>query len=168
LRSISDLGAFVKGLPREFKVMIVRSSVANFVVNMNPYNYIYVVAFGATGTELGILNSVGLALTAIFAALTGWLADRRDQKRVFLLGAAAGVMVPVIYAISPSWGWLSIAFLVSGVANGVLQPPWTAMWANAVSNRGRGTVYGLANVFTIAPSSSPASSAAPSSRPRAA
>jgi MFS family permease len=151
LRSISDLGAFAKGLPREFKVMIVRSSVANFVANMNPYNYIYVVAFGATGTELGILNSVGLALTAIFAALTGWLADRRDQKRLFLLGAAAGVMVPVIYAISPSWGWLSLAFLVSGVANGVLQPPWTAMWANAVSNRGRGTVYGLANVFTIAP-----------------
>jgi MFS family permease len=151
LRGVGDLGAFLRGLPRNFKVMMVRASVANFVVNMNPYNYIYVVAFGATGTELGILNSVGLALTAIFAALTGWIADRRDQKKVFLLGAAAGVMVPVIYAISPGWGWLSLAFLVSGVANGVLQPSWTAMWANAVSNRGRGTIYGLANVFTIAP-----------------
>ncbi len=151
MRSIGGLGTFLRGLPRNFRVMMVRSSVANFVVNMNPYNSIYVVALGATGTELGLLTSVGLALSAVFAALTGWMSDRGDKKGIFLVGAAAGALVPLIYALSPSWAWLSLAFLVSGVADGVIQPSWTAMYANSVSNRARGTVYGLANVFILAP-----------------
>jgi MFS family permease len=151
LQSLREMGGFLRRLPTSFRVMMVRASVANFVVNMNPYNSIYVFALGASGTELGLLTSIGLALTAISALLTGWLADRGDKKGIFLAGAAAGIMVPLTYDLSPSWGWLSLAFIVSGVADGIVQPSWTAMYANSVSNRARGTVYGLANVFILSP-----------------
>ena len=146
-----NLTEFLRGLPRNFKVMMVRDSLANFIVNMNPYNSLFIFALGASGTELGILSSLGLAFSTIFAVLTGWISDRGDKKAIFLLGTAVGVLVPIAYVLSPSWIWLAVAFILFGVSEGVLQPAWQAMYANSVNDGSRGTVYGLANLFVMAP-----------------
>jgi hypothetical protein len=90
LQSLREMGGFLRRLPTSFRVMMVRASVANFVVNMNPYNSIYVFALGASGTELGLLTSIGLALTAISALLTGWLTGgtrRGSSSRGLLPGS---------------------------------------------------------------------------------
>jgi len=124
---------------------------ANFVVNVNPYNSLYVLALGASATQLGFLASIGMGMTAIFAILTGWIADRMERKAIFMVGAAAGALVPIAYMVASNWIWLILTFIIAGIADGVIQPAWTAMYANGVSNEKRGTVYGLANVFILAP-----------------
>ena len=128
-----------------------RNSLANFVVNMNPYNSLFIFALGATGTELGLLSSIGLAFSTIFSVFTGWISDRGDKKAIFLLGTAVSVLVPLIYILSPSWNWLAVAFILFGVSEGIIQPVWQAMYANSVNNGSRGTVYGLANLFIMTP-----------------
>jgi len=130
---------------------MVRTGVSNFVVNMNPYNSIYVLALGASATQLGLLTSIGTGVSAAFAVLTGWVSDRWDRKTMFLIGAALGILVPTIYLLAPSMVWLIPAFILYGVSDGILQPPWSALYANSVKNENRGAVYGLANFFTLMP-----------------
>ena len=143
--------AFLKGMPSNLRVMVVRTSIANFVSNVNPYNSLYIMALGATGTQLGLLNSVGLALSSIFALLTGCISDRADRKAVYLASALIGLLVPIIYGAAWSWIWLIIAFIISGISDGIVQPSWTAMYANSIKNRKRGTIYGLVNAFALTP-----------------
>lgn len=128
-----------------------RNSLANFIVNMNPYNSLFIFALGATGTELGMLSSIGLAFSTIFSVFTGWTSDRGDKKAIFLLGTAVYVLVPMAYILSPSWNWLAVAFILFGVSEGIIQPAWQAMYANSVNDGSRGTVYGLANLFVMSP-----------------
>ncbi|KON31504.1 hypothetical protein AC482_00500 [miscellaneous Crenarchaeota group-15 archaeon DG-45] len=151
MRSAENLSAFLRGMPSNLKVMVARSSIANFVLNVNPYNSLYILALGATGTQLGLLNSIGLALSSVFALLTGWVSDRADRKTVYLMGATIGLIVPLIYGVAWSWVWLVPAFVLYGLSDGVTQPPWAAMYANSIKDRRRGTVYGLVNVFALAP-----------------
>jgi MFS family permease len=151
MKTRQQLRSFYAGMPRDLKVIFARSSVANFVVNLNPYNSIFIVALGATGTQLGLLTSLSLGLTAVTAILTGWLSDRLDRKKMFLVGALIGVLVPLTYLTAGSLYWLIPAFVFAGLADGVISPAWTAMYANSVRNKQRGTVYGIANVFILTP-----------------
>lgn len=128
-----------------------RSSIANFVVNLNPYNSIYIVALGATGTQLGLLTSLSLALIAISTMATGWLSDRVNRKTMFLIGATLGILVPITYFAADNLYWLIPAFVFAGFADGIIAPPWTAMYANSVRNEHRGAIYGIANIFILTP-----------------
>ncbi len=151
MKTTHELKSFYSGISRDLKVMFARSSIANFVMNLNPYNSIFIVALGATGTQLGLLTSLSMGLTAVTAMLTGWLSDRLDRKQMFLVGAFIGILVPLTYLTAGSLYWLIPAFVLTGFANGIIAPAWMAMYANSVSNKQRGTVYGLANIFILTP-----------------
>jgi MFS family permease len=151
VKATSSLSSFYKELPRDLKTIMARSSIANFVLNLNPYNSIYIFALGASGTELGLLTSLSLGFTAISTILTGWISDRVDRKLMFLIGAFLGILVPLTYILVPSYIWLIPAFLFAGISDGIIQPSWTAMYANSVRNKQRGAIYGLTNVFILTP-----------------
>jgi MFS family permease len=70
---------------------------------------------------------------------------------MFLIGGFIGILVPIIFILAPSFYWLVPAFLLMGVADGLIQPAWTSMYANSVRNENRGTIYGIANVFIQGP-----------------
>ncbi len=141
----------MKRAPSNLRVMLVRSSVASFVTNVNPYTSLYVVALGATGTQLGLLNSVTMAVSMVFALLTGWVSDRSNRKLVYLAGAFIGILVPIVYGFAWNLTWLTSAFILAGLSEGVLQPSWVAMYSNSINNRQRGTIYGIVNFFVLAP-----------------
>ena len=149
---VANILSFFKSLPPNLKVIIARFGLANFVYNVNTYGSIYLVALGASGTQIGLLNSVSLGLSSLFAFATGWICDRRSRKRMFLFGASLGALAPVIYAAAPSWLWVLPAFILAGIADGIIQPAFTTIYANNVKDDHRGTVYGLVNVFATAPS----------------
>jgi MFS family permease len=147
-----NIKEFILTLPRNLKVIIARFSLAYFVGSLNPYGSVYIVALGATGTELGLLNSISLAFTCLFVFLTGWISDCSDRKRMFLIGASLGALVPLIYASATGWTLLILAFLLNGVSEGFIQPAWNSLYANNVSNENRASIYGLVTVFALTPS----------------
>ena len=53
-----------------------------------PYLSIYTVALGATGTQLGIVNTVGMAVAGLISPFIGWFTDIIGPKRVYLVGIA--------------------------------------------------------------------------------
>lgn len=148
----NDLKEFFITLPRNLKVIIARFSLTFFAMNLNPYGSVYIAALGATGKDLGLLNSISLAFTCLFVFMTGWISDRSDRKRMFLFGAGLGAIVPLIYAFTNVWTWLILAFLINGIAEGFIHPAWNSLYANNVSNENRASIYGLVTVFSLTPS----------------
>ena len=68
---------------RDWKVSVIRSNSAMFFYRMVlPYISVYIMALGATGTELGIINSAGMGAAGIAGLLGGWLVDRIGVKKV--------------------------------------------------------------------------------------
>jgi len=151
METVKNLREFYGGLSKDLKIIFIRSGIANFVFNVNPYTSIFIVALGATGTQLGLLNGLSLGLTAISSIMTGWLSDRFNRKTMFLIGAFVGIMVPTTYFLAGSLYWVIPAYIFIGFADGTISPPWTAMYANSIRNQKRGTVYGLANIFMLTP-----------------
>jgi len=80
---------FLRHQPRNFNVIVARQAFYTFLTGLtSPYESIYVVALGASTVQLGLVNSIGNATSALIAAPAGWLVNRFGVKRYFLLGIA--------------------------------------------------------------------------------
>lgn len=147
----SDFLKILKNTSNRFKVMMMRNSLRNFVNTVNPYNSIYIKNLGDSETQIGMLSAISSGFGALFAIVTGWIADRRDKKKIFLLGASVGLFTPLVYFVTDVWVLLIFASTLEGFRIGVILPAWQSMYANSVENNVRGTVYGIANTLMILP-----------------
>lgn len=74
---IKDGIKFLRELPRDWDVTAIRTSIHRFFYQMVlPYLTIYTKALGAGATEIGFINSIGLAFAGILGPFTGTLIDR--------------------------------------------------------------------------------------------
>ncbi|MFC1913485.1 MFS transporter [Chloroflexota bacterium] len=110
--TISKLIRFILRQPRDWKVTAARSSSFRLFYQMLlPYLSIYTLALGATGTQLGIVNSVGMAVAGIISPFTGWLIDRIGVKKIYLVGIVLLAVSWSIYGLAQSWPVIIIAML---------------------------------------------------------
>jgi DHA1 family multidrug resistance protein-like MFS transporter len=81
------------------------------------YANIYITILGATPVQLGMVNStIGVAQSMISIPL-GVIRDRFNLRKIYLLGLAMTVFVPLIYAIAHSWQLIIVAVLISGLGS---------------------------------------------------
>jgi len=100
-----------------FKINLVRVSTQNFFLALTQqFESLYVVALGASPFQLGVVNSVGGLAEAAIAAPTGWLADRYGIRRILLLGTPLLALGALIFALSPNWMIILLAFLLARLA----------------------------------------------------
>ena len=71
----SEIIRMIKESPRNFKVLIARSSIARFNFSIQSYDSIYTVDLGASETQLGMTASVTSGMTTLFSVLTGFGAE---------------------------------------------------------------------------------------------
>jgi MFS family permease len=80
------------------------------------------------------------ALTNLFA---GHLAGRFTRKNLLVAGWLAGVPVPFILILAPSWGWIVGANLLLGINQGLAWSMTVNMKVDLVGPRKRGLALGL-------------------------
>ena len=99
--TISRGYGFLKRQQRDWKVTMVRSSSAMFFYRMIfPYVSVYAMALGATGTQLGIINSVGMGIAGLVSPFIGWLIDRTSVKRIYLIGIVLLAVSYLVYGLA--------------------------------------------------------------------
>jgi MFS family permease len=100
----SEAAVFLKKQQRDWKITVVRTSLDRFAYQIVfPYLSIYIITLGATATQLGFVNSLGMIAAGIISPLTGWFIDRSGPKKIYLLGIGFLAISYLTYGIAQSW-----------------------------------------------------------------
>ena len=136
----SKSAAFLNRQQRDWKVTVVRTSLDRFAYQVIfPYLSIYIVALGATATELGMVNSFGMIAAGFIGPLTGWFIDRSGPKRIYLLGIGLLALSYLTYAIAQSWLITVLAMVAYWLGFSVSNHSCATICGNCLANEDRAT-----------------------------
>ena len=142
----ATVSAVLKGLDflsrqqRDWKVTAARSSIHRFFYQMVlPYLSIYTIALGATGTQLGIVNSVGMGAAALLSPFTGWLIDRIGTKTIYLVGIGLLAISFLTYGVARSWPIITVAMLAYWVGFTTTMNSCSVICGNSLAREDRVT-----------------------------
>jgi MFS family permease len=131
---------FVKRQERDWKITVVRTSFERLAYQIIfPYLSIYIVALGATVTQLGIVNSIGMIAAGVLGPLTGWVIDRSGPKRIYLLGIGLLGISYLTYGVAQSWLLTIIAMAAYWLGYSVSIHSCATVCGNCLTNDDRAT-----------------------------
>jgi MFS family permease len=131
---------FLENQHRDWKITVLRTSLDKLAYQIVfPYLSIYIVALGATATQLGIVNSLGMMAAGILAPFTGWFIDRSGPKKIYLIGIGFLAVSYLTYAIAQSWFITTIAMIAYWVGLSVSLHSCSTVCGNCLANEDRAT-----------------------------
>jgi len=142
----SNLGSFSAALhflnrqQRDWKVTVGRTSLDKLAYQMVfPYLSIYIVALGATATQLGMVNSIGMVFAGAVSPLVGWLIDRTGPKKIYLAGISMLGASYLIYGAATGWMITIIAMIAYWLGFSVSTQSCATVCGNCLPNQDRAT-----------------------------
>jgi MFS family permease len=91
---------------------------------------------------LAFLISFG-AVKALANLFAGSMSDRFGRKRILVAGWLAGLPVPLLIILAPSWSWIIFANVLLGINQGLCWSTTVVMKIDLVGSRRRGLALGL-------------------------
>jgi MFS family permease len=132
----------------DWKVSALRTNLTMFVYRLVlPYLAVYAMALGATGTQLGIINSVGMGVAAVSGFLGGGLVDRIGVKKIYLLGIVILAVSYLIYGLAGSWPILIVAMIAYWLGNNTAILGCSVICANCLKSTDRATGMSICETF---------------------
>ena len=104
-----------------------------------PYLSIYIVALGATVTQLGFVNSLGMAVAGLVGPFTGWFIDRNGPKRFYLIGIGLLAVSYLTYGLAQNWPITIIAMATYWLGYSVSIHSCATICGNCLVNQDRAT-----------------------------
>ena len=148
---ISKGFGFIRKQPRDWKVTVARQSLCRFFYQLNfPYQSIYIVGLGASATQLGIVNTAGLAVGGLLAPLAGWLVDRTGTKIIYLLGLGLIAVSYLTYGVAQGWTIIIVAMIVYWLGFRVSGTCCSVICANSLLDENRATGMNLCSALSSA------------------
>ena len=131
---------FLRRQQRDWKITVARTSLRTFVYKMVfPYQSIYIVALGATATQLGIVNTAGMGIAGLLSPLAGWLIDRIGNKTIYLIGIGLLAISYLTYGVARSWTIIIIAMVAFWLGDTTSRHGCSTVCANSLSSQDRAT-----------------------------
>ena len=132
--------SFLKRQHRDWKITVLRTSLDKLAYQMVfPYLSIYIVALGASGTQLGMVNSVGMILAGLCAPFIGWIIDRIGPRKIYLIGIGFLAVSYLTYGLAGSWEAAIIAMIAYWVGFSISNQSCSTICGNCLVNRDRAT-----------------------------
>ncbi|MFC2071600.1 MFS transporter [Chloroflexota bacterium] len=146
--AISKGVGFFRGQQYDWKVTMLRSSAHRFFYQMEfPYRSVYVRALGATGTQLGLVNSIGMGIAGLVSPFTGWLIDRTGVKKIYLIGIILLAMSYLTYGVAQSWTIIIFAMILFYLGNTTSLHGCTVICGNSLASEERVTGMAICETF---------------------
>jgi MFS family permease len=140
---------FLRRQQSDWKVTVVRTSLNVFFYQMVlPFMSVYTRALGATGTQLGVINSVRMGTGGLVGPFTGWLIDRIGVKRIYLVGIVMLAISYLIYGLAQGWVIIIIAMIAYWVGFGVSSHSCAVICGNSLASEERATAMSFCETFS--------------------
>ena len=141
------VGFFVRQR-RDWKVSMLRTSISLFFYRLVlPYMSVYTRALGASATQLGIVNSVGMGTAGLASPFVGWLIDRIGVKKIYLIGIIMLAASYLVYGLAQGWLIIIVAMMGYWVGFGVSGHTCAVICGNSLANEDRATGMSLCETF---------------------
>ena len=106
------------------------------------YFSLYILSLGASKPIIGIINSMGTLAACLLYPIGGYIADKSGRARLVGLATMVYTTSFMVFALSPSWEWLALAFTYQQVAL-FYMPALNAIMADSIPIGARGRIYAL-------------------------
>jgi len=108
---LEGFSGLLKGLDRRVKVSVAAAGVYNFCLQLSAqYDMLFAQALGASGTDIGLINSLGAAVNATASAPIGSAVEKYTVKKIMLLGYIFDSISLIIFVLAGNWWVLIPAF----------------------------------------------------------
>ena len=112
-----------------------------------PYLSIYILALGATATQLGFIISLGMMLSGLVSPFTGWYIDRVGPKRIYLLGISMLAVAYLTYGLAHDWTLALIAMVAYWMGYSISTHSCATVCGNCLANSDRATGMMICETF---------------------
>jgi EmrB/QacA subfamily drug resistance transporter len=149
-----------RGLEQKWKVLIsVMFGIFMIILDSTIVNIAFPTLrqeFGATLANAQWVISIYVLALGITTPISGFLADRFDIKRMYLLGLAIFTVGSFLCGLAPSLGLLIAARALQGFGGGIAQPLGPAQLYRAFPPKEQGTALGIFGIaLVVAPALGP-------------
>jgi len=121
-----------------------------FLYNIvSPYLSVYTMGLGASATQLGIVNSVGMMTAGLLAPFIGRVIDRRGIRQVYLVGVAFLAISFLTYAVAGNWTIAILAMVAYWVGKGMSGQACSTICGNSIRSEDRATAMSLCETFAV-------------------
>jgi MFS family permease len=140
LVSRAAFAAFLRRQERDWRVTVARTSLDRLAYQMVfPYLSVYIVALGATATQLGLVNSLAMLISGLAGPFVGWLIDRHGPRPFYLAGIGLLAVSYLTYALAQSWVITIAAMTVYWIGFSVSGHSCATICGNCLANQDRAT-----------------------------
>jgi MFS family permease len=137
---IRDGMAFLRRQERDWKVTVLRTSLDKLAYQMIfPYLSIYIVALGATGTQLGLVNCVGMVVAGLCGPFTGGLIDRIGPRKIYLTGIGFLAFSYLAFGLAQRWEMAILAMVGYWLGYATSIHSCATICGNCLASRDRAT-----------------------------
>jgi MFS family permease len=131
---------FLRRQHRDWVVTVIRTSLDRLAYQMVfPYLSVYIIALGATATQLGLVNSAGMLAAGLAGPLTGWLIDRHGPRTFYLAGIGLLAVAYLAYALAQSWPVTIFAMMAYWLGYSISGHSCATICGNCLANVDRAT-----------------------------
>lgn len=131
---------FIMRQQRDWRVTVARTSLDKFLYQMvAPYITVYIVALGASASQLGAAISVGMVIAGLMSPFVGWFIDRSGPRRVYLFGISTVAVAYLIYGIAQDWMLTIVGMAAYWLGNNISIQGCATVCGNCLPNRDRAT-----------------------------
>ncbi len=132
--------SFLKRQQRDWKVTVARTSLDKLAYQMVfPYLSIYIIALGASATQLGTINAIGMVIAGFFGPFTGWFIDRIGPKKIYLVGITLTAICYLTYGLAQNWVVTAFAMIAYWLGFSTSIQSCATICGNCLVNRDRAT-----------------------------
>jgi MFS family permease len=140
--------SFIRRQQRDWQTTVVRTSLDKLAYQMvYPYLSIYIVALGATATQLGIVTSIGMAISGLISPFTGWFIDRIGPRKIYLFGIGMLAVSYLSYGIARNWTMTIIAMVAYWIGLSTSIHSCATVCGNCLANEDRATGMTICETF---------------------
>ena len=141
LQMLVGIPQFWRAQQKDWKVTVLRTSLERLGSQIiYPYLSLYIIALGATKSQLGTITALGMLMSGLLGPYIGRFIDRNGAKTIYCLGITMLLCSYLTYAFAPVWQVCVVAMMIYYFGQGASNQSCSTICGNCLKtcDRARG------------------------------